>query len=93
MENNNNKTIISEKINLLKMMTNNDENEYKGIKNCLENDPDKLECIYHLMNTKEVIGKKRILLGEKSDGCYVLLDDFQNIKIAYSFGIFNLMKN
>ena len=85
--NNNNKIIIFEKINLLKMMTNNDENEYKGIKNCLENDPDKLECIYHLMNTKEVIGKKRILLGEKSDGCYVLLDDFQNIKIAYSFGI------
>ena len=85
--NNNNKTDISEKINLLKMMTNNDEKEYRGIKNCLENDPDKLECIYHLMNTKEVIGKKRILLGEKSDGCYVLLDDFQNIKIAYSFGI------
>ena len=34
-----------------------------------------------------MIGKKRILFGEKYDGSYVLLDDFENIKIAYSFGI------
>lgn len=31
--------------------------------------------------------KKRILIGRKADGGYVLLDDFENIKIAYSFGI------
>lgn len=68
-------------------MINNDKNEFKGIKNCLEGDPDRLCCIYHLINTKEVIGKKKILLGIKKDGCYVLLDDLQNIKIAYSFGI------
>lgn len=36
---------------------------------------------------KKVIGNNRILLGKKSDGCYVLLDDFENIKIDYSFGI------
>ena len=78
---------ISDKIKLLKEITNNNELEYKGIKNCLENDPDSQYCIYHLILPKEVIGKKRILLGNKSDGSYVLLDDFKNIKIAYSFGI------
>ena len=62
---------ISEKIKLLKKMTNNDKNEFNGIKNCLEGDPDRLHCIYHLINTKEVIGKKKILLGIKKDGCYV----------------------
>lgn len=84
-ENQNNK--FSDKIKLLKYITNNNELEYKGIKNCLENDPDSQECIYHLISTKEVIGKKRILIGSKGDGCYVLLNDFENIKFAYSFGI------
>ena len=32
---------------------------------------------------------EKILIGEKRDGGYVLLDDFKNIKIAYSFGISN----
>ena len=72
---------------MLKILTNNDESEYKGAKKCLLNDPDKEFCIYHIIIPKEVIGKKRILLGDKRDGCYVLLDDFENIKIAYSFGI------
>ena len=87
--NNNSKTNISEKIKLLKQMTNNDVSEYSGIKNCLEGDPDQLKCIYHLINTKGVVGKKKVLIGEKKDGCYLLLDDFENIKIAYSFGISN----
>ena len=26
-------------------------------------------------------------IGAKNDGGYVLLDDFENIKIAYSFGV------
>ena len=77
----------SEKIKYLKILTNNNENEYKGIQECLLNDPEKIFCIYHLILPKDVVGKKRILLGEKTDGCYVLLDDFKNIKIAYSFGI------
>ena len=50
-------------------------------------DPDKLFCFYHFIYPKKVVGKKRILLGNKSDGCYVLLDDFENMKIAYSFVI------
>ena len=83
----NNKLTLSDKLKFLKIITNNDESEYKGIQECLIKDPDQESCIYHLIVPKEVIGKKRILLGDKSDGCYVLLDDFQNIKIAYSFGI------
>lgn len=80
------KDTFSEKIKYLKILTNNNENEYKGIKECLLN-PDQKFCIYHLILPKEVVDKKRILLGEKIDGCYVLLDDFENIKYAYSFGI------
>ena len=72
-------------IKLLKMMTNNDEMEYKGALNCLLNDNE--FCIYRFLCPKEVPGKKRILIGRKADGGYVLLDDFENIKIAYSFGI------
>ena len=90
-----NRKYILEKLKYLKILTNNNENEYKGIQECLLNDPDQKFCIYHLILPKEVVGKKRILLGEKSDGCYVLLDDFENIKYAYSFGIsqtFNLIK-
>ena len=39
------------------------------------------------MAPKKVVGKNRILLGGKTDGSYVFLDDFDKIKIAYSFGI------
>ena len=79
---------LSNKIKFLKMLTNNDELEYKGMLECLiSNDPDSKHCIYHLISPKKVFGKDRILIGKKSDGCYVLLDDFKYIKIAYSFGI------
>ena len=78
---------ISQKLKYLKILTNNNKKEYEGIKECLLNNPDEKFCIYHLILPYEVVGKKRILLGEKRDGCYVLLDDFENIKYAYSFGI------
>jgi hypothetical protein len=77
----------NERIRLLKIITNNNELIYKGYENCLLNDPDNQLCIYHLIYPKKVIGKNKILIGTKSDGCYVLLDDFTNIQIAYSFGI------
>jgi len=77
----------SDKIKFLKIMTNNNKKYYEGIENCLLNDPDRQLCIYHLLVPKKVIGKQRILIGKKEDGSYVILDDFQNIKIAYSFGI------
>ena len=78
---------LSKKVRILKILTNNDEIEYKGMLECLLNDPDEKYCIYHLISPKQVLGKHRILLGGKSDGGYVLLDDFDDIKIAYSFGI------
>ena len=83
---------IKEKIKYLRLLTNNDEKSYKGIQECLLNDPDKKFCIYHLILPKMVNGKKRILLGEKKDGCYVLLNDFENIKYAYSFGIYKYIQ-
>ena len=78
---------LSEKINLLRLMTNNNKFEYEGIQKCLMNDSDRQFCIYHLISPKSVLNKKKILLGGKRDGSYVILDDFSNIKIAYSFGI------
>ena len=37
----------------------------------------------------DVKGKNKIRIGHNYDGGYILLDDFDNIKIAYSFGIAN----
>ena len=45
--------------------------------------------IYQLLKPQDVFGKKKIRIGKKGDGGYVLLNDFNNIKIAYSFGICN----
>jgi len=42
---------------------------------------------YYLMNSMDVLGYKKIRIGKKADGGYIILDDFRNIKIAYSFGI------
>jgi hypothetical protein len=67
-------------------------NIYKIYENCLLNNPDNQNCIYHLLSPKKVEGKKLILLGELGDGCYVLLDDFENIKIAYSIGISTMIQ-
>ena len=46
-------------------------------------------CIYQILKPKGVVGKNKVRIGAKGDGGYVLLDDFKNIKIAYSFGISN----
>ena len=78
---------IKDRIHFLKLLTNNNDIIYKGAENCLLNDPDIQLCFYHLLFPKKIIGKNKILIGDKSDGCYVILDDFTNIKIAYSFGI------
>ena len=79
-------------IDKLKLLTYNDISEYEGAKNCLENNPDQQMCIYQFICPKEVKGKKRILMGDKNDGSYVLLDDFENIKIAYSIGIRDIIQ-
>ena len=38
---------------------------------------------------KKVVGLEKILMGDYKDGAYVLLNNFEGIKIAYSFGISN----
>ena len=68
-------------------LTNNQKNLTERIERCLVNDPDEEKCFYQFLCPKEVIGKKKVLYGPKSDGSYVLLDDLENIKIAYSIGI------
>ena len=73
---------------ILKNLTNNDEVLYQKVKNCLDKDPDEQMCIYHLLCPKEVVGKNRVLAGPNQEGgTYVMLDDFDDIKICYSLGI------
>ena len=45
--------------------------------------------IYDFIRPMEVLGHKKIRIGRNSDGGYIFLDDFKDIKIAYSFGINN----
>ena len=43
--------------------------------------------IYKYLCSNGVFGHKKIRIGRKADGGYIFLDDLNNIKIAYSFGI------
>jgi len=43
--------------------------------------------IYNLLSIKEVLGYKKIRIGNNQDGGYILLDDLKDIKFGYSFGI------
>jgi len=43
--------------------------------------------IFQIIKPKEVIGKEKVRIGGRNDGGYVLLNDFEKIRIAYSFGI------
>ena len=45
--------------------------------------------IYKLLKPKSILGKHKVRIGDNKDGGYILLNDFDNIKIAYSFGISN----
>ena len=45
--------------------------------------------IYQLLKPKSILGKNKVRIGDNKDGGYILLNDFNNIKIAYSFGISN----
>ena len=69
-----------------KNITNNTK-MYKGLENCIFRKEENDLCLYHFFVPKKVVGKNRILIGPKRDGGYVLMDDFEKIKIAYSFGI------
>ena len=78
---------IKSKIEQLKILTNKNQTLIAGPKKCLMNNPDEEKCIYQFLCPKQIVGKNRILFGIRKDGCYVLLDDLENIKIAYSIGI------
>ena len=79
-------------IEKLKLLTNNDKTLYEGAEKCLVNNPDEEKCIYQFLCPKEVVNKTKVLMGYRGDGSYVMLDDFENIKIAYSIGIGNMIQ-
>lgn len=62
---------------------------YDGARNCLADSKNNSTCIYNYLFPKKVKGKTRILVGGKKSTGYVMLDEFDDIKIAYSFGIGN----
>ena len=72
--------------NKLKNITKNNI-KYKGLENCFLYNKEEDHCIYQLLIPKKVVNKNLTLLGGKKDGGYVIIDDFDNIKVAYSFGI------
>ena len=63
----------------------------KDIENIKNNTLNIGNYFYRLLCPKEVIGKKKVLFGVYGDGGYVLLDDLTDIKVAYSFGISNIV--
>ena len=76
---------LTDKYINFKKIANNTNNKYIGLENCIFRK--EKDCIYEFLIPKKVIGKKMQLIGPKGDGGYVLMDDFHNISIAYSFGI------
>ena len=74
-------------VELLRIMTYNNKDSYEGTEKCLVKNPDEELCLYQFLCPKEVINRKRVLMGYKGDGSYVMLDDFDNNTIAYSIGI------
>ena len=58
-----------------------------GIKRCFVEKRESNSWIYNYLYPRKIFGKKRKLYGTKNDGGYVLLEDLNDIKIAYSFGI------
>ena len=76
----------------IKLLSNNYKDLYEIVQKCLVNNPDEKLCIYQFLCPKEVVGKTRVLIGPKGDGSYVMLNDFENIKIAYSIGIRDIIQ-
>ena len=65
----------------------NSDQRYNGIKRCFVEKRESNSWIYNYLYPRKIFGKKRKLYGTKNDGGYVLLEDLNDIKIAYSFGI------
>ena len=64
-----------------------DDIRYDGARNCLVEFEFNSSCIYNFLFPKKVIGKTRKLYGGNFSTSYVMIDEFEEIKIAYSFGI------
>jgi len=64
-----------------------DDQRYDGARNCLVQTEFNSSCLYNYLNIKKVKGKTRKLFGGKKSTSYVMLDEFDGIKICYSFGI------
>jgi len=65
----------------------NNDTKYSKLEKCIFKSRERDLCLYQFLVPKKVIGKERKLIGNKKDGGYVLMDDLENISIAYSFGI------
>ena len=63
------------------------EKRYDGARNCLVQEEFNSSCLYYYLNTKKAKGKTRKLFGNKKLTSYVMIDEFDGIKIVYSFGI------
>ena len=64
-----------------------DDKRYDGARNCLLQTEFNSLCLYNYLNTKKVKGKNLKLFGGKKSTSYVMIDELEGIKIAYSFGI------
>ena len=64
----------------------NEKNIFSFLKDKNSNNNRKNNLI-RILKPMNAIGNKKIRIGSKNDGGYVLLDDFKQIKYAYSFGI------
>ena len=71
---------LIEKLNIIEQNLNNIKENTLQYKKKNNN-------IYNVLYSMNVVGYKKIRIGRKADGGYILLDDLRNIKIAYSFGI------
>ena len=69
---------LIEKLNLIEQDLNNMKESKLQYRN---------NNIYNILYSMNVVGHQKIRIGRKADGGYILLDDLNNIKIAYSFGI------
>ena len=63
------------------MLTFNNETLYEGVEKCLLKDPDKELCFNQFLSPKAIIGKNRVLIGEKRDRCYIILMILKILKL------------
>ena len=63
------------------------DRRYDGARRCLIESEFNSTCIYYYLFPKKVLGTTKKLIGQRKSTGYVMLDEFEGIKIAYSFGV------